>query len=70
MGKRSAIPVVNSADPQINDAFAAVKENIELLNGSRSGSGGLITRLPATATLADCITTINQIITRLNYDGS
>lgn len=63
---KPAIPVVNTEDRTVNQAFAAIKENIELLTGSRPGSAPL-PLLASTATLADVISAMNSLISRINY---
>jgi len=41
-----------------------MKENIEIINGSREG---LLATLPADATLSQAVAKINEIIVRLNF---
>ncbi len=48
---------------------AAMKENIEVITGARAGSTQ-IESLPTTATTADIVSKVNEIIGRLNYDGN
>jgi hypothetical protein len=45
-----------------------MKQNIELLTGARPGAIS-IDPLPATATLADCITQLNLILSRIEHSG-
>jgi hypothetical protein len=45
-----------------------MKQNIELLTGSRPGAVS-IEPLPATATLDDCITQLNLILSRIEHSG-
>lgn len=62
MAKR-AIPQVPKRGNEPRQAFdAALKENIEILTGQR---GGRIKTLVATATTAEIIAKINEIIDRL-----
>ncbi len=68
MAKKAAIPYVNSPDRAVNQALAALKENVEIMNGSRPGYG-MLPLLAPTATLAQVITAMNRIIDRLNYNG-
>ena len=68
MPKKPAIPTYTSVDKTLTQAMNAVKENIELINGSRPGSDPIVT-LSSTATTAQIITKINEIIARLNYTG-
>lgn len=62
MSKR-AIPGVPGSDDRARQAFdAAVKENLEALSGLRSGQ---IKTLASTATTAEIIAKINELIVRL-----
>jgi hypothetical protein len=45
-----------------------MKANIELITGARPGAVS-IDPLPATATLADCITQLNKILSRIEHSG-
>lgn len=69
MAKKAAIPYTNSPDQAVNQALAAIKENVEIMNGSRPGYA-VLPQLGATATLAQVITAVNLIVARLNYTGS
>lgn len=69
MAKKPSIPVLNSQDRTLNQVVAALKENIEVITGARAGSTQIAT-LDATATTAQIIVKINEIIGRLNYDGN
>jgi hypothetical protein len=69
MAKKPAIPVLNSQDRTLNQVIAAVKENIEVITGARAGSSQ-IQALDSTATTAQIIAKVNEIIGRLNYDGN
>lgn len=60
--KRSAIPTPVASDPGTRAYMLAVKENIELLNGVR---GTPINPVKSTATLAEVIDALNQIIDRM-----
>jgi hypothetical protein len=48
--------------PETDPAVAAIKENLEVLFGQR---GGRIAPLPETASTAELISKINEIIARL-----
>lgn len=62
--KKPAIPsVMGVSDPVARNLLSAIKENVEVINGVR---GGQIKTLDANATLADCISKINEIIVRMN----
>lgn len=65
MAKKPGIPSVNFADRTLNQAISAMKENIEIITGARLGVGELHTLEP-TATNAQIIAKINEIIARLN----
>ena len=63
MSKRTIPSVPKSAADQGRIPFdLAIKETIEQITGQR---GGVIERLPATATTAQIISKINEIIDRL-----
>lgn len=55
--------VVTTRDPTLRPTLDAIKENIEILTGQRRNR---IQPLPATASLADVIAKVNQIIDRLD----
>ncbi len=60
MTKFRAIPQLpQGLDPQTRAVLAALKENFEILAGQR---GVRIAPLPETATLADIIAKVNEII--------
>lgn len=69
MAKKPAIPFYTSEDRSLTMAMSAIKENIEVITGARAGSGQ-IDLLPSTASTAQIIAKINEIIGRLNYDGN
>lgn len=62
---KSGVPTLNTADPALNRALAALKQNVDELTG-QSRNMPALTPLPATATLADVIAAVNKIITRLD----
>jgi len=49
--------------------MSAMKENIEIITGARTNIGQ-ISQLPATATDAEIIAKLNQVIARLNFTGN
>ncbi len=65
MAKKPGIPPVNTPDRTLNQAISAIKENIEIITGSRNGVGEIHV-LEVTATTEQIIAKINEIITRLN----
>lgn len=66
MAKKPGIPAVNFSDATVSQAISALKENVEIMTGAR---GGELSSLDSTATTAQIIDKINQIITRLNVSG-
>jgi len=66
--RKPSIPIYPTSDRTLNSTLTAIKENIEIINGSRASIGPL-TQLPATATPDEVITKLNQIIARLNFTG-
>jgi hypothetical protein len=66
--KKPGIPITSFADGNLNQVIAAIKENIEIINGARIGIGEFV-KLPADADLSEIISKINEIITRLNVSG-
>ena len=56
------IPSTSGIDPQLRKVLDPVKENIELIKGRR---GTKIGKLLTTATPAEVITKVNEIIDRL-----
>ncbi|CAB4135459.1 hypothetical protein UFOVP285_29 [uncultured Caudovirales phage] len=69
MARKPSIPIVNFSDRTLNQAISAIKENIEIITGARNGIGE-IAQLEPTATTAQIITKINEIITRLNVSST
>ena len=61
--KKRSIPSIPQTELALYNVLASLKENVELLTGVR---GGALTELPANASLADCISKINEIVRRLN----
>ena len=63
--RKPAIPsLIGIQDRSIATVLSPMKENIEILNGTREG---LLVPLPTDATLAQAVAKINEIIARLNY---
>lgn len=67
--KKPSIPMVQTPDRTLSLAIAAIKENIEIMNGSR-GNIGAMSQLPATATNDEIIAKINEVVARLNFNGN
>lgn len=66
--RKPAIPSTAVADRSAQMILNAMKENIEIMTGARPGVGPILT-LPASATNAEIVTKINEIIARLNFSG-
>lgn len=65
--KKPSIPSVMMLPPQLAQVLGPMKENLEIMNGSR---GNPLVQLPGTASNAEIIATINSIIARLNATGT
>ena len=64
MSKKPGIPAIpTTASKELFPVLMSMKENIELLTGVR---GGNITQLSTSASTAEIISKINEIIVRLN----
>lgn len=61
--KKPAIPAVSIPDNRLAALLRPMKENIEILTGTRSGR---LTELADGASTAEIISKINAIIARLN----
>lgn len=68
MIKKPAIPPYSSADKTLTQAMTAMRENIEIMTGVRPGTAQ-INQLSSSATTAQIITKVNEIIAALNYSG-
>lgn len=66
MAKKPAIPAVNFSDATVSQAISALKENVEIITGAR---GGELSSLDSTASTADIVSKINEIIVKLNVSG-
>jgi hypothetical protein len=63
--RKPAIPsLLPIKDASLAAVLAPMKENIEIINGTRQG---LLTKLPTDATLSQTVAKINEIIIRLNF---
>jgi hypothetical protein len=65
--KKPAIPGTSMLDPQLAPIIGALKENVELITGARGPVA--LAQLPASATLAEVIQTLNVIVQRINAAG-
>ncbi len=66
--RKPAIPAAASQDLRLYPFLTALKENVEIITGVRPGIGE-IQRLAGTASLADVINKINEVVVRLNASG-
>jgi hypothetical protein len=62
---KAGVPTHNTPDPSLNRVLAALKQNVDEVTGQSRNSPALAA-LPATASLADVIATVNKIIARLD----
>lgn len=67
--KKPGIPTVVTGDRALNALLIAMKENVEIMTGARPQLGK-VQKLAATATLDDVVVKLNEVISRLNYDGN
>ena len=65
---KPSIPGTSTLQREIGMFIEPMKANIELITGARPGAVS-IDPLPATATLADCITQLNKILSRIEHSG-
>lgn len=68
MAKKPGIPAINLPDRTLNQVLSAMRENIGIITGAIQGVGEL-DQLPSTATTAQIIVKLNEIIVRLNASG-
>lgn len=61
--KKPGIPAVPNHDPATYNLLATLKETLEIMTGVR---GGKMTTLASTATNAQIISKINEIVNKLN----
>jgi len=66
--RKPAIPPTSMLPLDVARVVEPMKQNIELLTGARPGAVS-IDPLPPTATLADCITQLNLILSRIEHSG-
>ncbi|MEN6403628.1 MAG: hypothetical protein ABFD94_16925 [Armatimonadia bacterium] len=66
--KKPAIPGTGSLPVELARVIEPIKQNVEMINGARPGSD-VLTPLPATASLADVIAKVNQLISRVDQNG-
>ncbi len=61
---KAAIPVVSTDRPDLDRALAAIKQNMDAITGQARNTTRL-QPLPSTASLADVIARVNEIVARL-----
>lgn len=66
--RKPSIPSTSNLPPEVARVLEPLKANVELITGSRPGSVSLPS-LATDATLADVITKVNQILSRINQSG-
>jgi hypothetical protein len=66
--KKPAIPGIGALTPEMARVLEPVKANIEIITGARPGSTS-IAPLQADATLAQVITQLNLILSRIEHSG-
>jgi hypothetical protein len=62
--KKAAIPTVRTGDSNIDRAFDAVKQNLDVITGQIRGVDKF-KPLPPNATLEQVITRLNEVVARL-----
>lgn len=65
---KPSIPGTGSLQREIAMFIEPIKTNVELITGARPGAVSL-DPLPTTATLADVITQLNKILSRIEHSG-
>jgi hypothetical protein len=66
--KKPGIPTVITSDRALTALLIAVKENVEIITGARPQIGKIQKLTPA-ATTDEIVAKLNEIISRLNFDG-
>lgn len=64
MSRKAAIPTTNSGNSQVDRALEAIKQNLDQITGQTRNVERL-QPLPSTATMADVIERLNQIVDRM-----
>lgn len=65
--RKPAIPAVPNTDPALYNVLTNLKESVEVFTGVR---GGQIRQLSTSASLADVIAKVNEIVVKLNASGT
>ena len=66
--RKPSIPATGSLPNDLARVIEPLKANVELITGARPGAIS-IDPLPTTATLADVITQVNLILSRIEHSG-
>ena len=66
--KKPSIPTTSQLPSDIARIIEPIKQNVELINGSRPGSFPL-GPLSQSATLAEVIAAVNKLISRVDQNG-
>jgi hypothetical protein len=61
--KKPAIPSITAGADNTDRVLRALKENVELINGTRTGT---LDQLGSNASVDDIVNKINEIVDRLN----
>lgn len=61
---KAAIPVVNTGNPEVDQAHAAIKQNMDQMTGQQKNVVKLVP-LASTASTADIINRLNALLDRL-----
>ena len=62
--KKAAIPSVRTGQPELDRALGALKQNMDSITGQARNAGRL-QPLPSSATMAQIISRLNEIVERL-----
>lgn len=65
---KPGIPSTNFLPIELSRVVEPIKQNVEIITGARPGVSE-ISALSSTATLADVIAKVNQILSRINHSG-
>lgn len=65
---KPSIPGTSALPRELAVFIEPIKANVELITGARPGAVSL-DPLPSTATLADVITQLNKILSRIEHSG-
>lgn len=66
--KKPAIPATGGLPPEVARVLEPLKANVEIMTGARPGTDEIVP-LPSTASLANVIYKVNEIISRINRSG-